>query len=81
MDDVKANSRVDLCGTVCPFSLMTALNKIKEAERGNVVEIIIEDDESLANISKSVKNEGHKILKLQTKDGQNPNYKLFVQKA
>ncbi len=81
-EEIVANGKVDLCGTVCPFSLMTALDKIKEAKSGDVVEIIIEDDESLANISKSVKNEGHQIIKLipAGEEGR-ANHALFVKKT
>ncbi len=82
MSEILAKEKVDLCGTVCPFSLMTALDKIKEAKSGDVLEIIVEDDESLSNISKSVKNEGHQILKLVPQGAQgNEHHLLFVQKA
>jgi len=78
MAEKEINARLDLQGVLCPLNFVKAKLKLEEMEPGEVLEIIIDDDEAVSNVPRSLKNEGHHILQLQK---QEKTYRLVVQKS
>lgn len=82
MEEKKQEEKVDqslnLKGVICPINFVKAKLKLEEMEDGQNLEIIIDDGEPMQNIPRSVKEEGHKIVKVEKlSDG---SFKLLVRK-
>jgi len=70
---------LDLRGITCPMNFVKAKLFIEELEKGNVVEIILEEGDPLINVTRSLKEEGHKVIKVEHFD--NYSFKLLVEKG
>lgn len=79
MDEIKFDEQVDITDKVCPMTFVKAKVSIDELEDGEVLAIRMNDGEPVQNVPRSMKEEGHKILKLiDHKDG---TYTLYVRKV
>ncbi|MEE9604040.1 MAG: sulfurtransferase TusA family protein [Candidatus Scalindua sp.] len=47
-------------------------------ENEQVLEVTLDDGEAMRNVPRSIKEEGHKIIKVEKLDG---GYKLFIKKS
>ncbi len=57
---------LDLRGEVCPYTFVKTKLKLEEMASGEDLAIILDDPEAMANVSRSLKNEGHQILGLKS---------------
>lgn len=72
-------SELDLRGEVCPYTFVKARLKLEDMEHGEEITILLDDSAATANVSKSLKNEGHEILRLnKTSDGV---WKIIIKKT
>ena len=95
MTEIKVNQTLDLKNTSCPINFVKTKLKLEEMNVGEVLEVILDDGDPITNVTASIKEEGHQILKVEqmepTRDqgsyGRNTprsikNYwKLVVKKA
>jgi len=72
------NETVDITDVVCPVTFVKAKVALEELEDGQILSIRLNDGEPVQNVPRSIKEEGHKILKL-TNNGDG-TYNLIVQK-
>ncbi len=73
------NSHVlDLRGEVCPMNFVRTKLKLEELQGGEGLEVWLDEGEPVRNVTRSVKDEGHKILKLER---VNCFYRLLIEKA
>lgn len=70
---------VDITDVVCPTTFVKAKVALEELEEGQVLAIKMNDGEPVQNVPRSIKEEGHKILKLQS--NEDGTYTLFVERA
>ena len=68
MNEIKPGSVLDLRGVVCPNNFVRAKLKLEEMRSGEILEIIIDDGEPIKNVPRSIKEEGHQILKAEKID-------------
>ena len=52
---------LDLRGEVCPYTFVKTKLKLEEMVIGEDLSIFLDDPEAVANISKSLRNEGHNL--------------------
>lgn len=52
---------LDLRGEVCPYTFVRTKLKLEEMESGEDLIILLDDAIATANVSKSLRNEGHQI--------------------
>ncbi len=64
MSDYKITDTVDITDVVCPVTFVKAKVALDELEVGEILSIRLNDGEPVANVPRSIKEEGHKILKL-----------------
>ncbi|MDR1540696.1 MAG: sulfurtransferase TusA family protein [Clostridiales bacterium] len=77
--DIEIDESVDITNVVCPVTFVKAKVALEELEEGQVLSIRMNDGEPVQNVPRSIKDEGHKILRLlDNKDG---TYSLIVRKA
>ena len=79
MADYQITDPVDITDVVCPVTFVKAKVALDELDDGDVLSIHMNDGEPVQNVPRSIKEEGHKILKLI--DNQDGTYDLIVRKA
>ncbi len=79
MADYKIDDNVDITDVVCPVTFVKAKVALEELDDGQILSIRLNDGEPLQNVPRSIKDEGHKVLKLN--DNEDGTYQLFVQKV
>ncbi|MDR1966489.1 MAG: sulfurtransferase TusA family protein [Synergistaceae bacterium] len=78
MNDYAIDDSVDITDVVCPVTFVKAKVAIDEMEDGQILSIRMNDGEPAQNVPRSIKDEGHRILRL--KDNEDGTYSLIVQK-
>ena len=79
MADIKYDEEVDITDKVCPLTFVKAKVAIDELDEGQIIAIRMNDGEPVQNVPRSIKDEGHQILKLE--DNEDGTYTLFVKKV
>jgi len=78
MADFTIDETVDITDVVCPVTFVKAKVALEELDEGQVLAIRMNDGEPVQNVPRSVKEEGHQILKLT--DNGDGTYNLIVRK-
>ena len=79
IEGIKIDDTVDITDKVCPLTFVKAKVAIDEVDDGEVIEIRMNDGEPVQNVPRSIKEEGHQILKLvNNEDG---TYNLIVKRV
>lgn len=79
MSEIKADAHVDITDKVCPLTFVKAKVSLDELEDGEVLAVRMNDGEPVQNVPRSMKEEGHQILKLE--DNQDGTFTLYVKKV
>ena len=79
IEGMKIDDTVDITDNVCPLTCVKEKVAIDELDDGEVIAIRMNDGEPVQNVPRSIKEEGHQILKLvNNEDG---TYNLIVKKV
>lgn len=76
--EYKADETVDITDVVCPVTFVKAKVALEELEVGQILAIHMNDGEPVQNVPRSIKEEGHAILRLI--DNEDGTYTLIVRK-
>ena len=76
--DFKVTDMVDITDVVCPVTFVKTKVALEDLEEGEILQVHLKDGEPVQNVPRSVKDEGHKVLKLQ--DNGDGTYELYVRK-
>lgn len=79
MADYEIDDTVDITDVVCPVTFVKAKVALEELNDGQILAIRMNDGEPVQNVPRSIKEEGHQILKLNTND--DGTYTLIVKKV
>ena len=79
MADYEIDDTVDITDVVCPVTFVKAKVALEELDDGQILAIRMNDGEPVQNVARSIKEEGHQILKLNTND--DGTYTLIVKKV
>ena len=79
MADFNIADTVDITDVVCPVTFVKAKVAVEELDDGEILSIRLNDGEPVQNVPRSIKEEGHKILKLN--DNGDGTYELIVKKV
>ena len=79
MSEIKFDDTVDITDVVCPVTFVKAKVAVEELDEGQVLSIRMNDGEPVQNVPRSIKEEGHQILKLD--DNEDGTYTLYVKKV
>ncbi|MBI4832235.1 MAG: sulfurtransferase TusA family protein [Candidatus Lindowbacteria bacterium] len=71
-------ARLDLRGTKCPINFVKTKLRLEEMKAGEILELWIDDGEPMRNVPRSVKEEGHKIIRADKIDN---SFRLLVLKG
>lgn len=78
MEKEKPDVYLDLRGIVCPINFVRAKLKLEEMNKGEILELIIDAGEPMANVPRSIKEEGHKVIKVRKFDNC---FSLLIEKT
>lgn len=78
MEEIRIDEKLDLRGVACPLNFVKTKLKLEEMQSGQVLEVIIDDGEAVRNVPRSVKEEGHQIIKVEKLDNA---FKLLIKKT
>jgi tRNA 2-thiouridine synthesizing protein A len=70
---------LDLRGEVCPYTFVKTKIRLEELDSGQDLTILLDDSAATANVSRSLKSEGHEILDLKAVSGG--VWQIVVKKA
>ncbi len=77
--DFEIDDNVDITDVVCPTTFVKAKVALEELDDGQILAVKMNDGEPVQNVPRSIKEEGHKILKLiNNEDG---TFTLIVKKV
>jgi len=79
MDEFAVDESIDITDVVCPITFVKAKVALEELNDGQILSIRLNDGEPVQNVPRSIKDEGHKILKLV--DNGDETYNLIVKKV
>lgn len=79
MADIKIDETVDITDVVCPVTFVKAKVALEELDDGQVLAIRLNDGEPVQNVPRSIKEEGHQVLKLDA--NEDGTYTLIVKKV
>ncbi len=79
MADFIINETLDITDVVCPTTFVKAKVALEELDDGQILSITMNDGEPVQNVPRSIKEDGHKILKLI--DNENGTFSLIVKKV
>ena len=69
---------IDLRGVCCPTNFVKAKLALEMIDSGEIVEFLLDDGEPVKNVPRSLREEGHKLLSLEEKEG---HYVLTLEKV
>jgi len=78
MNDIKIDGKLDLRGVICPMNFVKTKLKLEEMQPGQILEVILDDGEPIRNVPRSVKEEGHQIIKVERLENA---FKLLIKKS
>ena len=76
---IAIDETVAITDKVCPLTFVKTKVALEELDDGEVIAIRMNDGEPVQNVPRSVKEEGHQILKLV--DYEDGTYNLIVRKV
>ena len=79
MSEIKFDDTVDITDVVCPVTFVKAKVALEELDEGQVLSIRMNDGQPVQNVPRSIKEEGHQILKLT--DNGDDTFTLIVRKV
>lgn len=79
MDEIRFDEQTDITDVVCPVTFVKAKVALEEIEAGQILAIRMNAGEPVENVPRSIKEEGHQILKLT--DNGDETYTLYVRKG
>ena len=77
--DYNIDDTVDITDVVCPVTFVKAKVALEELDDGQILAIRLNDGEPVQNVPRSIKEEGHQILKLNA--NEDGTYTLIVKKV
>ena len=79
MADFKIDDTIDITDVVCPTTFVKAKVALEELDEGQILSIRLNDGEPVQNVPRSIKEEGHEVLRLT--DNQDGTFTLIVKKV
>ena len=78
-EELKIDDTIDITDVKCPTTFVKAKVALEELDEGQILAVRLNDGEPVQNVPRSLKEEGHEILKLD--DNQDGTFTLIVKKV
>jgi tRNA 2-thiouridine synthesizing protein A len=70
--------RIDLHGVACPMNFVKTKLALEDLEPGDLLEVILDEGSAMLNVPRSVKEEGHRIVKVES---FGETFRVVIEKA
>jgi len=80
MDEKAISASIDLTSDVCPITFVKSKLKLELLDSGDILEIKLKKGSAVENVPRSLKMEGHKIIKV-SKDETGEIFTFLVEKG
>lgn len=78
-DEIKVDEHVDITHLVCPNTFVKTKVVLDDLEEGQVLSVRLSDGEPVQNVPRSLKEEGHEVLRIDSND--DGTFTLYVRKV
>lgn len=72
------DDKIDLRGVLCPINFVKTKLKLEMMDSGQILEVILDDGEPIRSVPRSIKEEGHRIVKVENVEN---TYRLLIKKS
>ena len=79
MADFNITDSIDITDVNCPITFVKAKIALEELDDGDILSIRLNDGEPVNNVPKSIKEEGHEVLRID--DNEDGTFELFIKKV
>ena len=79
MADYKIDDIIEITDDVCAVTYVKAMVALEELDDGQILAVRMNNGEPVQNVPRSIKEEGHQILKLE--DNEDDTFTLIVKKV
>lgn len=76
--DTKVVKRIDLQGVICPLNFVKTKLALEGLQPGERLEVVLDEGEAMLNVPRSLKEEGHRILRV---DPLGRSFRLIVERG
>ena len=74
--EISETTLLDLRGVLCPMNWVRIKLALEELPEGGTLDVILDDGEPMRNVPRSVKGEGHRILRVR--EQEDGTYRLTI---
>ncbi len=78
MSTIKPDETLNLLGVVCPINFVKTKLKLEEMDENQILEVYLDEGEPIRNVPRSVKEEGHTVVKVIKEED---HFKLYIKKG
>lgn len=79
MESIKADETLDITTVKCPVTFAKTLLKLEDMQVGKILEVFLNEGEPIQNVPRSIKNEGHKIIKVEKVSEK--KYRMLIERG
>lgn len=79
MESIKADETLDITTVKCPVTFAKTLLKLEDMQVGKILEVFLNEGEPIQNVPSSIKNEGHKIIKVEKVSEK--KYRMLIERG
>ena len=77
--DFNVDETVDITDVNCPVTFVKTKVALEELDEGQILQVHLNDGEPVNNVPRSVKEEGHEVLRLD--DNGDGTFELYIKKV
>ena len=77
--DFNVDDTVDITDVNCPVTFVKTKVALEELDDGQILQVHLNDGEPVNNVPRSVKEEGHEVLRLD--DNGDGTFELYIKKV
>ncbi len=79
MAELKVDETIDITDVVCPVTFVKTKVALEEMEEGEVLQVHLNGGEPAENVPRSIKEEGHTVLRMD--ENEDGTFELFIKKV
>ncbi len=69
-EGIKPDFEFDLKGEICPYTFVKSKLALEMLDSGQILQVMVDNDESATNVPKSLTNEGNTVLGVEKVNAQ-----------
>ncbi|MBR4515030.1 MAG: sulfurtransferase TusA family protein [Lachnospiraceae bacterium] len=78
MAEFNVDETIDITDVTCPITFVKTKVALEEMDEGQILQVHIADGEPIQNVPRSIKEEGHEVLKID--DNGDGTFEMYIKK-